>query len=197
MCVKHDPLIHRSLQLRTNLSLVRIRNVIATADLQQHVDARMFKQYPWGRYDTEIYGGRCGYIKDIKMRGRVTVFLSGKMISTGADDVSESLEQLNYSRTLILEAGLIHDVVLHPVVQNMVATLDLGSRLDFFLVLKNLPNYIYEPETFPGIIYITVNGPTILIFNSGKIVIAGPKSERELQEVAKELRIKLLKLTCN
>jgi len=49
----------------------------------------------WGRYDTEIYGGKCGYIKDITMRGRVTVFLSGKMISTGADGVSQSLKQLN------------------------------------------------------------------------------------------------------
>jgi transcription initiation factor TFIID TATA-box-binding protein len=87
----------------------------------------------------------------------VTVFLLGKMISTGAHGVSESLEQLNYAKTLILEAGLIQDVVLHPVVQNIVATLDLGSRLDFSLVLQIVSNYIYEPETFPGIIYRTVN----------------------------------------
>jgi hypothetical protein len=52
-----------TLQLRFNSALARIRNVIATADLQQSVDARKFKQYSWGRYDTEIYGGRCGYIR--------------------------------------------------------------------------------------------------------------------------------------
>jgi len=33
--------------------------------------------------------------------------LSGKMISTGADGISQSLEQLDQSRTLLLEKGLI------------------------------------------------------------------------------------------
>ena len=119
------------------------------------------------------------------------------MISTGADGVSQSLEQLNQVKTLLLEAGLIQDVVLHPVVQNIVATLNLGSRLNVSMVLQNISNYIYEPETFPGIIYRTFNGPTALIFNSGKVVIAGSKSERELQDTSKELRIKLIKLTYN
>ena len=131
------------------------------------------------------------------MRGRVTVFLSGKMISTGADGVSQSLKQLNQVKTLLLEAGLIQDVVLHPIVQNILATLDLGSRLDFSVVLQNVSSYIYEPETFPGIIYRTFNGLTALIFNSGKIVIAGSKSEQELQDTAKDLRFKLTKFICN
>ena len=63
------------MEFKINQALARIRNVIATADLQQPVDARIFKQYSWGRYDTEFHGGRCGYIKDFKMRGRVSVFL--------------------------------------------------------------------------------------------------------------------------
>lgn len=88
----------------------------------------VFKQHSWGRYDTEIYDGRCGYIRDVGMRGRVTVFLSGKMISTGADGVSQSLEQLSQAKTLLLEVGLIKDITFHPIVQNIVATLDLGSR---------------------------------------------------------------------
>jgi TATA-box binding protein (TBP) (component of TFIID and TFIIIB) len=69
------------------------------------------------------------------------------MISTGADSISQSLEQLNRAKTLLLEAGVIQDVTLHPIVQNIVATLDLGSRLDFSTVLQNISNYIYE--TFP------------------------------------------------
>jgi TATA-box binding protein (TBP) (component of TFIID and TFIIIB) len=38
--------------------------------------------------------GRCGYIKDKTIQGRVTVFLSGKMISTGATSVLASINQL-------------------------------------------------------------------------------------------------------
>jgi TATA-box binding protein (TBP) (component of TFIID and TFIIIB) len=44
--------------------LLKIQNVISTADLRQRIDARKFNQYQWARYDIELYGGRCGYIKD-------------------------------------------------------------------------------------------------------------------------------------
>ena len=74
---------------------IKIQNVITTADLKQKVDATKFKNYPWGTYDIEYYGGRCGYVKDYSMSGRVTVFLSGKMISTGAKSTVKSIEQLH------------------------------------------------------------------------------------------------------
>ena len=64
--------------------------MVTTADLRQHVDATKFIQYPWGSYDLERYGGRCGYVKDDEIQGRVTVFLSGKMISTGAKSIPGS-----------------------------------------------------------------------------------------------------------
>jgi transcription initiation factor TFIID TATA-box-binding protein len=185
------------MQIKTTSELARITNVISTANLQQPVDAQMFNQYSWGRYDTEIYGGRCGYIKDVGMRGRVTIFLSGKMISTGAERITQSLEQLNQAKVLLLEAGLIRNIALQPKVQNIVATTDLGSRLDFSMLLSQISNYIYEPETFPGIIYRTANGPTALIFSSGKLVIAGSKSDRELQDTSKDLTMKLINFICN
>ena len=75
----------------------RIRNVIATADLKQNVDAQKFINYPWGTYDLQYYGGRCGYVKDETIQGRVTVFLSGKMISIGAKSVQGSVIQLEKS----------------------------------------------------------------------------------------------------
>jgi TATA-box binding protein (TBP) (component of TFIID and TFIIIB) len=62
---------------------MKIHNVITTANLRQYVDITKFIEYSWGEYDLERYGGRCGYVKDAKIQGRVTVFLSGKMISTG------------------------------------------------------------------------------------------------------------------
>ena len=96
-----------------------------------------------------------------------------------------------------LEAGLIRDIVLEPKIQNIVATLDLGSRLDFSTLILRMADYIYEPETFLGIIYRTANGPTALIFSSGKLVIAGSKSEQELQDTAKDLMIKLINFFCN
>jgi TATA-box binding protein (TBP) (component of TFIID and TFIIIB) len=92
--------------------LLKIQNVVSTADLRQHIDARKFNQYQWGRYDIELYGGRCGYIKDEGMQGRVSVFLSGKMISTGAKEVSFSILQLHHALELLVSNKLAKMVEL-------------------------------------------------------------------------------------
>ena len=52
----------------------RITNVVVTADVMQTVDATRFNEHSWGLFDLECYGGRCGYVKDNTMEGRVTVF---------------------------------------------------------------------------------------------------------------------------
>jgi TATA-box binding protein (TBP) (component of TFIID and TFIIIB) len=127
--------------------LLKIQNVVSTSDLHQHIDARKFNQYQWGRYDIEIYGGRCGYIKDEGMQGRVSVFLSGKMISTGAKEVSSSILQLHHALELLVSNKLAKWVELECKVQNIVATLDLQRRLDVKRIIGSLSNYIYEPAS--------------------------------------------------
>jgi transcription initiation factor TFIID TATA-box-binding protein len=166
----------------------KIQNVISTADLHQHIDVRKLNQYQWGKYDTEVYGGRCGYIKDEGMQGRVSVFLSGKMISTGAKSVSQSIWQLEHAMHLLHKNKLAKLVDLAYKVQNIVATLDLHRKLDVKMTIPLLPNYIYEPDNFPGIIYKpSRNGGSCLIFASGKVVIAGAKSENQLNNIAREI----------
>ena len=144
--------------------LLKIQNVISTSDLHQHIDARKFNQYQWGKYDSETYGGRCGYIKDEGMQGRVSVFLSGKMISTGAKEVSFSIIQLHHTLELLVSNKLAKRVELECKVQNIVATLDLQRILDVKEVTGSLANYIYEPDNFPGIIYKHGDRISCLIF---------------------------------
>jgi transcription initiation factor TFIID TATA-box-binding protein len=167
--------------------LLKIQNVVSTADLHQRIDARKFNQYQWGTYDIEIYSGRCGYIKDEEMQGRVAVFLSGKMISTGAKEVSSSILQLRHALEFLVTNKLAKRVELECKVQNIVATLDLQRTLDVKRVTSSLANYIYEPDNFPGIIYKHNGRISCLIFASGKVVIAGVKSKDQLENVAKEI----------
>jgi transcription initiation factor TFIID TATA-box-binding protein len=167
--------------------LLKIQNVVSTADLRQRIDARKFNQYQWGTYDIELYGGRCGYIKDERMQGRVSVFLSGKMISTGAKAVSFSIKQLQHALELLVSNKLAEWVDLECKVQNIVATLDLQRTLDVKKVTSSLANYIYEPDNFPGIIYKHNGKISCLIFASGKVVIAGVKSEDQLENIVNEI----------
>jgi len=66
-------------------------------------------------------------------------------------------------------------------IQNMVACADLKARIDLEDLALNLRKTIYEPENFPGLIYV-MDEPkvTLLLFTNGKIVCAGAKSENDV-----------------
>jgi transcription initiation factor TFIID TATA-box-binding protein len=121
------------------------------------------------------------------MQGRVSVFLSGKMISTGAKGVSISILQLHHALELLVSNKLAKTIELECKVQNIVATLDLQRTLDVKILTGSLANYIYEPDNFPGIIYKHDGKISCLIFASGKVVIAGIKSEDQLENIAEEI----------
>lgn len=161
---------------------VRVQNVITTADLAQKIDVSRINEYSWGEYSLKKYGGRCGYVKDDKMKGSVTVFFSGKMISNGANSVADSKEQLERTMNLLCKEGFARKVALRPLVQNIVGLLDMKRKLDLNFLATNLQKTMFEPEQFPGLIYKTPVGATCLIFSSGKVVIAGAKSMQHLSE---------------
>lgn len=171
---------------------ISIQNVITTGDLKKRVDATRFLSYPWGVYDLQYYGGRCGYIKDKTMKGRVTVFLSGKMISIGAKSVDESIKQLDRDMTLLIENKFVTNIKLLPRIQNIVATADLESRIDIKAMTTRLAMITYEPDQFPGAILRTLHGPVCLVFSTGKIFIVGSKSDRQLLLCSNNLK-KILK----
>jgi transcription initiation factor TFIID TATA-box-binding protein len=64
------------------------------------------------------------------------------------------------------------------IIQNIVATSTIATRLDLINVLKALDEgATYEPETFPGLVYHLKDPKTAtLIFSSGKLVCTGAKS---------------------
>jgi transcription initiation factor TFIID TATA-box-binding protein len=161
---------------------MKIHNVITTANLHQHVDITKFIEYSWGEYDLERYGGRCGYVKDTKIQGRVTVFPSGKMISTGGESIHKSIQQLEHTMEILVNDKFIDRVRLDPKVRNIVATANLGSKIDLKRMVSTLAKFTLEPEQFPGAIYRSPHGPACLIFGSGKIVIAGAKSEKQVND---------------
>ena len=126
------------------------------------------------------------------MSGRVTVFLSGKMISTGAKSTVKSIEQLQQTMNLLINGELIIPVKLIPIIQNIVSTMDVKNRIDLKNLSLVLPRIIYEPDQFPGAFFRTSQGPVCLIFSTGKVVIVGSKSEGQLTNCVRNL-VKILK----
>jgi transcription initiation factor TFIID TATA-box-binding protein len=78
-------------------------------------------------------------------------------------------------------------------IQNVVAAATLNQKVDLNAVVKSFPGVEYRPEQFPGLVFRLKRPKTAtLIFNSGKMVCTGAKSENEsrraVMTVVKELK---------
>ncbi len=78
-------------------------------------------------------------------------------------------------------------------IENVVGTGTLNQRIDLNAVVKGNPGVEYRPEQFPGLVFRLKRPKTAtLIFNSGKMVCTGAKSEKEVRravtKVVKELK---------
>lgn len=69
------------------------------------------------------------------------------------------------------------------IIQNMVISSSLDAELPLSRLASSLPNVEYNPDQFPGLIY-KLKDPkrTALLFNSGKIVFAGGKNEKQIRD---------------
>ena len=78
-------------------------------------------------------------------------------------------------------------------IQNVVAAATLNQKVDLNAVVKSFPGVEYRPEQFPGLVFRIRRPKTAtLIFNSGKMVCTGARSESEARRavmtVVKELK---------
>jgi TATA-box binding protein (TBP) (component of TFIID and TFIIIB) len=166
----------------------KISNIVTTADLKQKFDIEKLNDYSWGIYDQISYNGICGYVKTPEMKGKVTIFTSGKMISIGSNTIQNSIDQLNQTKFYLLQENLIHDIKLEPLVRNMVSTITFDKPLNLKKLVKKIPNSIYEPDIFSGLRYKIKEGLSALIFSSGKVVVAGSKSVQDISYAYSKIR---------
>jgi len=175
--------------------LIKVVNVVATAILDRpiHIDylPKIFPEKVL--YDPATYF--CAYFKAERMKGKVSIFPSGKMISVGTRSEEEAKQDLIFVAN-ILERNGIAKLKEPPKVQNVIVITNLERRLDLEKIFKVLPDSIYEPGQFPGLIHRMRDlNPSIvaLIFASGKIVCVGAKSEKQAKKAVKNL---LSKISC-
>jgi len=166
----------------------QIVNVVATASLNQELDFYELRQYKEIFHDSDVYGGRVAYLKTKNMEGRVSLFPSGKMISVGTRSEKKAFEELNCAMRFLVEKGFIKKVTLSPRTQNIVVTVDFERRVNLEELVANTRG-IYKPKQFPAFI-LKVEKPytaSILIFASGKVIIAGLKSSEQIVPVIQKI----------
>jgi TATA-box binding protein (TBP) (component of TFIID and TFIIIB) len=170
-----------------------IVNVVATATLNQRIDLYELEKFREVLHDPDIYGGRVAYFKSSGMKGKVSIFTSGKMISIGTKSESEAFHELEYTKKFLMDKGFIKPMTLKKVVQNIVVVTNFGENINLEKLATNC-KMIYEPEQFPGGI-LRMEKPhkvTFLIFASGKAVITGLKSGDHIGQVTQNM-VRLLR----
>jgi transcription initiation factor TFIID TATA-box-binding protein len=160
---------------------LEVVNVVATADLGQPVDLAKLAGLEGFLYDQAIY--HCAYLKDRNTRAKISIFATGKMISVGAKGLADSKHDLKYAAEILARHRVIKGTKIQVKLRNIVATTQLGTKLDLERLARTLPSVIYEPEQFPAAIYHAKDLETasVLIFSNGKIVFAGLRSTQQLK----------------
>lgn len=73
-------------------------------------------------------------------------------------------------------------------IENVVASVTLDQEIDLMRICRRFPHTEYDPRRFPGLIYrLKRPKATALLFNSGKMVVTGAKSEREAHNAVRNI----------
>jgi transcription initiation factor TFIID TATA-box-binding protein len=81
---------------------------------------------------------------------------------------------------------LVEDVEIR--IHNMVATAKFKNTLDLGAIVKAFPEVEYRPQVFPGLV-LKLKKPrtSMLIFETGKVVCTGAKSDKEAKRAVAKL----------
>ena len=172
-------------------AIVHIQNVVASATLNQKVDLNaVVKSYPGVEYRPEQFPGLVFRLK--RPKTATLIFNSGKMVCTGAKSEKEARRAVMAVVKELKKGGII--IISKPElkIQNIVASVSLGGKVDLELAVSMLAKTMYEPEQFPGLIY-RMDEPkvVILIFASGNLVCTGAKKEQDVYDAVQKLHEKL------
>jgi transcription initiation factor TFIID TATA-box-binding protein len=172
-------------------AVIHIQNVVASAALNQKVDLNaVVKSFPGVEYRPEQFPGLVFRLK--KPKTATLIFSSGKMVCTGAKSEKEARRAVMTVVKELKKGGII--IISKPElkIQNIVASVSLGGKVDLELAVGKLVKTMYEPEQFPGLIY-RMDEPkvVILIFASGNLVCTGAKKEQDVYDAVYKLHASL------
>lgn len=173
---------------------IKVENVVANARIADSLDLEYIEsRLENAMFTKKKFPGLVYRTKDPS--SAFLIFRSGKVVCTGSKTEEGVRRVIDKLAAELRSIGI--EVQEHPdfVVQNIVASANLGKELNLgaIVVGLKLEGMEYEPEVFPGLVY-RIDDPksAILIFSSGRLVITGGKT---MEDCEKSVKILLDKLT--
>ena len=165
----------------------KIVNIVVSADIHTDLDLNYItREVKNTEFEPEQFPGLVYKINSPKTS--TLVFSTGKLICTGARSIGDAEIAIKKIVKNLQKIGFEMKGEPELRLQNIVATGDLGIEVDLEVLIFELSNCEYEPEQFPGLVYRVKNPKVaILVFNTGKIVCAGAKSEEDVKRGIEQL----------
>ena len=168
---------------------VKVQNIVASTAFADNLDLDIIIHSVEGaEYEPEQFPGLVYKLNNPKTA--TLLFKSGKANCTGAKNIEDVRKSIDIIAKTLRKLGVKVYKNLDIVVQNIVATADLGGELNLTetAMALGLENIEYEPEQFPGMVY-RIREPKVvmLLFSTGKIVCTGAKSVEDVSKAAEKL----------
>jgi len=176
------------------MSKFKIENVVASAFLGTELNLpELAISLDGADYEPERFPGLIYRMKEPKTAA--LLFHSGKVVCTGAKSYDQVKLAIDKMTTQLRKLGVNLDREPEITVQNIVASADLGQRinLNIIAITLGLERVEYEPEQFPGLVY-RLDEPKVvlLLFWSGKLVCTGARIPQDVEaavdKITKELQ---------
>ena len=172
---------------------INVQNIVASTSFADKLDLDVIAQsFDEAEYEPEQFPGLVYRLNNPKTA--TLLFKSGKANCTDAKTIEDVKTAVNTIGEKLEKIGVKVHKNPEIVIQNMVATADLGGELNLSEVALSLglENVEYEPEQFPGLVHrISEPRVAMLLFGSGKIVCAGARKMEDvslaLDKLSKEL----------
>jgi transcription initiation factor TFIID TATA-box-binding protein len=178
------------------MTKIKIQNIVASATFAEKLDLDVIAQtLEDAEYEPEQFPGLVYRLSTPKTA--TLLFRSGAANCTGAKNLEAVHKTVDIISDKLKQLGV--EVYKNPkiIIQNIVATADLGGELNLTEVAQGLglDNVEYEPEQFPGLVY-RIKEPKVamLLFSSGKIVCAGARSTEDVSKAVEKLSEELSSL---
>jgi transcription initiation factor TFIID TATA-box-binding protein len=167
---------------------INVVNVVVKMKLPGKADLiKLTGAVPNARYIPKDFPA--AVVKDYEHDGeRVSflVFQSGAVICTGGKDPERAKRAAKEFAKALMEKGVVERGEAEPSVENIVAMFNLGAKVDLERASQAMENVMYEPEMFPGML-IRVGKKAVLVFHSGKGIVAGARSVEEAEAIARDV----------
>jgi len=186
---------------KKSLPETTIRNVVASFKLEPVLNLRRIreafqKECFFETIQDRRYTFRVVALRTKKPQATFLIYRTGKVVCVGAKTIETAQHSDQYLANRLNKAGISTRIMQPSTIQNIVATTALKEPIDLEkLVTKTQTTRqiqtMYEPEQFPAaILKISINQntkATVLLFSSGKLVIAGLKTTEQIDQALEKL----------